>query len=119
MLFLQLGWFAHPIFSKNGDYPQVMIDRIEAHSKQQGFPRSRLPTFTQEEIDRIRGTSDFFGINSYTSNLVTRNDHNNSADYPIPSYYHDMGIVETADETWPKSASFWLRVSFHCYFDFM
>lgn len=107
----QLGWFAHPIFSKNGDYPQVMIDRIEAHSKQQGFPRSRLPTFTPEEIERIRGTSDFFGINSYTSVLVTRNDRNNSANFAIPSFFHDMGVVESTDEKWPKSASFWLHVS--------
>lgn len=110
---LQLGWFAHPIFSKNGDYPQVMIDRIENHSKQQGFPRSRLPTFTTEEIARIRGTSDFFGINTYTSLLVSRNDRNNSAKHPIPSFHHDMGVVEELNESWPKSGSVWLRVSRH------
>lgn len=88
-----------------------MIDRIEAHSKQQGFPRSRLPTFTQAEIERIRGTSDFFGINSYTTVLVTRNDRNNSANFPIPGFNHDMGVVESFDEKWPKSASVWLHVS--------
>lgn len=88
-----------------------MIDRIEAHSKQQGFPRSRLPTFTPEEIERIKGTADFFGINSYTTVLVTRNDRNNSANFPIPSFNHDMGVVESADENWPKSASVWLHVS--------
>ncbi|XP_031640000.1 myrosinase 1-like [Contarinia nasturtii] len=104
-----LGWFAHPIFSKNGNYPQVMIDRIDANSKQQGFPRSRLPKFTPEEIKRIRGTSDFFGINSYTTVLVTRNDCNNSANFPIPSFNHDMDVVESFDENWTKSASFWLH----------
>lgn len=107
----QLGWFAHPIFSKNGDYPQVMIDRISAMSKEQGFKRSRLPQFTSEEIDRIRNTSDFFGINSYTSILVTRNDRNNSANYSIPSFNHDMGTIESLDEDWPTSGSVWLRVS--------
>lgn len=106
-----MGWFAHPIFSKNGDYPQIMIDRIEAHSKQQGFSRSRLPTFTQDEIERIRNTSDFFGINSYTSVLVTRNDRNNSANFSIPGFNHDMGVVESIDASWPKSASSWLHVS--------
>lgn len=106
-----MGWFAHPVFSKNGDYPQVMIDRISAHSKQQGFKRSRLPQFTPEEIERIRGTSDFFGINHYTTLLVTRNDRNNSANYPIPSYMHDMGVVETVNDDWPTSGSEWLRVS--------
>lgn len=90
-----------------------MIDRIEAHSKQQGFPRSRLPTFTPEEIERIKGTADFFGLNSYTTVLVTRNDRNNSANFPIPSFNHDMGVVESADENWPKSASVWLHVSIY------
>lgn len=107
----QLGWFMHPIFSKNGDYPQLMIDRIAALSKQQGFQRSRLPQFTSEEIARIHNTSDFFGINSYTTVLVTRNDRNNTANFPVPSFSHDMGVVETIDPTWPTSGSVWLRVS--------
>lgn len=88
-----------------------MIDRIENHSKEQGFPRSRLPSFTTEEINRIRGTADFFGINSYTSVLVSRNDRNNSAKHAVPSFQHDMGVVEQLNENWPKSGSVWLRVS--------
>lgn len=88
-----------------------MIDRISNLSKQQGYLRSRLPTFTKEEIDRIRGTSDFFGINSYTSVLVERNDRFNSANFPIPSFNHDMGVVESVDPEWKKSASEWLFVS--------
>lgn len=101
----------HPIFSKNGDYPQLMIDRVAAMSKQQGFKRSRLPQFTHDEIQRIHNTSDFFGINSYTTVLVTRNDRNNSANFPVPSFLHDMGVIESADATWPESGSEWLRVS--------
>lgn len=89
-----------------------MIDRISNLSKQQGYSRSRLPIFTKEEIDRIRGTSDFFGINSYTSVLVERNDRYNSANYPIPSFNHDMGVVESVDPEWKKSASEWLFVSY-------
>lgn len=88
-----------------------MIDRIGALSKQQGFSKSRLPHFTPLEIERIRNTSDFFGINSYTSVLVTRNDRNNSANHKIPSFQHDLGVVESSDPTWPKSGSVWLFVS--------
>lgn len=88
-----------------------MIDRIESHSKLQGFPRSRLPSFTTEEINRIRGTSDFFGINTYTSVLVSRNDRNNSAKHPVPSFLHDAGVVEEINEELPRSGSWWLRVS--------
>ncbi|XP_058065329.1 myrosinase 1-like [Anopheles bellator] len=105
-----LGWFGHPIFSATGNYPQLMIDRIDAMSRQQGFVRSRLPSFTPDEIERIKGTADFFGINSYTSILVRKNDRNNSANYPVPSFNHDMGVVESADPDWPSSGSVWLHV---------
>jgi beta-glucosidase/6-phospho-beta-glucosidase/beta-galactosidase len=106
-----VGWFAHPIFSKTGNYPKVMIERVAALSKEQGFSKSRLPHFTEREVERIRGTSDFFGINSYTTILVKKNGRNNTAGHPIPSFQHDMGTIETINEDWPKSGSVWLRVS--------
>lgn len=87
-----------------------MIDRVGALSKQQGYSKSRLPRFTQSEVDRIRGTSDFFGINSYTTVLVQKNDRNNSAGHPVPGFLHDAGITESIDSTWPKSGSVWLHV---------
>uniref|UniRef100_A0A182NJ66 Cytosolic beta-glucosidase n=1 Tax=Anopheles dirus TaxID=7168 RepID=A0A182NJ66_9DIPT len=105
-----LGWFGHPIFSATGNYPQLMIDRVGAMSRQQGYTKSRLPAFTKEEIERIKGTADFFGINSYTSILVRKNDRNNSANFPVPSFSHDMGVVESASPDWPKSGSVWLHV---------
>lgn len=50
-----LGWFANPIFGSGG-YPQVMVDKVLQKSLEQGFNRSRLPDFTEEEKDRILGT---------------------------------------------------------------
>lgn len=106
-----VGWFMHPIFSTNGNYPRIMIDRIDELSRQQGFSKSRLPTFTSEEIKTIHKTADFFGINSYTSLKVTSNDDvKNPAKHKIPSFQHDMGTIETQDEDWGKSGSEWLRV---------
>lgn len=89
-----------------------MIERIRNLSKQQGFTRSRLPSFTKEEVQRIRGTSDFFGINHYTTNLVRPNDHNNTANFPMPSFNHDMGVVERQNPDWPGSGSPWLKVKY-------
>ncbi|KAG5684012.1 hypothetical protein PVAND_013265 [Polypedilum vanderplanki] len=106
-----LGWFMHPIFSKHGNYPKIMIDRIGELSKKQGFTKSRLPTFTNDEIKMIHKTSDFFGINSYTSIQVTLNDDDtNPAKHKIPSFFHDMGTIESQNENWEKSGSVWLRV---------
>ena len=41
-----LGWFANPIFSAEGDYPQAMKDSVSG---------DRLPAFTQDEIDLMKG----------------------------------------------------------------
>ncbi len=49
-----LGWFAEPVYL-TGDYPAIMRSRVG----------ERLPTFTAEESEMIRGSSDFFGLNWY------------------------------------------------------
>lgn len=106
-----VGWFMHPIYGKHGNYPKVMIERIGELSEKQGFSKSRLPEFTPEEIKMIHKTSDFFGINSYTSVLVSQNDDDkNPGKHAVPSFQHDMGTIERQDESWPKSGSVWLRV---------
>lgn len=106
-----VGWFMHPIFSTQGNYPRIMIDRIGELSLKQGFSKSRLPTFTEDEIKMIHKTADFFGINSYTSVRVTTNDDaKNPAKHQVPSFAHDMGTIESQDEDWEKSGSVWLRV---------
>jgi hypothetical protein len=54
-LFLQLGLFAHPIYSISGDYPPEVRARVDSNSRAEGYYKSRLPYFTQEEVDYIRG----------------------------------------------------------------
>ncbi|XP_058829749.1 lactase/phlorizin hydrolase-like [Topomyia yanbarensis] len=106
-----LGWYMHPIFSKSGNYPQIMIDRVGNNSLKQGYAKSRLPEFTEEEINKIRGSADFFGINHYTTNIVYQNDADNSANFRIPSYDHDRNTAGYQDPSWPESGSGWLKVN--------
>ncbi|KAK5649856.1 hypothetical protein RI129_000885 [Pyrocoelia pectoralis] len=68
---MTFGWWANPIFSKIGDYPLVMKERIANISRAQHFKRSRLPNFNKEEIKFIQGTSDFLGLNHYTTVLAS------------------------------------------------
>ena len=51
----ELGWFADPVHF--GRYPQSMVDRLGP----------RLPRFTAAESDLLKGSSDFFGINHYST----------------------------------------------------
>lgn len=55
----QIGWFANPIYSEEGDYPKVMRERVFINSKNEGRSKSRLPVFTPEEINLIKGDNKF------------------------------------------------------------
>ncbi|XP_035906247.1 myrosinase 1-like [Anopheles stephensi] len=102
------GMYMHPIYI--GNYPQVIIDRIGNLSMQQGFKKSRLPTFTPEQLTKLKGSSDFFGYNGYTTNLVYMNDAANSANFREPSFDHDRNTVEFQDDRWPSTGSSWFKV---------
>ncbi|OJT02841.1 Beta-glucosidase 1A [Trametes pubescens] len=54
----KLGRFADPIYK--GHYPKIVKDMIG----------DRLPEFTEEEISVVKGSSDFFGLNTYTTQLA-------------------------------------------------
>lgn len=50
----ECGRFANPIFSNEGDYPEIVKQRIDEKSKLEGHARSRLPTFSKEWIEYIK-----------------------------------------------------------------
>ncbi|XP_038220068.1 myrosinase 1-like [Zerene cesonia] len=108
VLQLRLGLYAHPVFSENGDYPETVRKRINELSIIQGYKRSRLPVFTQEEIKLLKGSSDFFGINHYTSALMSSCPMQEN--WPVPSIDHDLGVFMETDPSWPIYASDWLAV---------
>ncbi|XP_039884309.1 lactase-phlorizin hydrolase-like [Simochromis diagramma] len=99
-----LGWFSHPIF--NGDYSEIVKTRIRERSLAAGLPQSRLPEFTAEEIKRIKGTHDFFGLNHYTSVLAFPVDHGDAAGFDA-----DRGVVVVSDRTWLDAGSVWLKIA--------
>ncbi|XP_045536187.1 lactase-phlorizin hydrolase [Papilio machaon] len=93
------GIYANPIFSDTGDFPEVMKKRVAAKSIEQGLYRSRLPEFTAEEIDYIRGSSDYFGLNHYSTKYVYRNE-SVFGYYESPSFYDDMELVTYTKNEW-------------------
>ncbi|XP_063833461.1 myrosinase 1-like isoform X1 [Ostrinia nubilalis] len=66
------GRFSHPIYSKEGGWPPVIEDHMRNKSSSEGFHQSRLPEFTDEEKELVKGTFDFYAINHYTSRAVRK-----------------------------------------------
>lgn len=52
----EIAWFADPVY-KTGDYPASMRAQLG----------DRLPRFTEEESKLVLGSSEFYGMNSYTT----------------------------------------------------
>ncbi|KAK0589281.1 hypothetical protein LWI29_012074 [Acer saccharum] len=50
-----IGWFLHPI--TYGEYPKTMQEIVG----------ERLPKFTDEEVEFVKGSMDYIGVNQYTS----------------------------------------------------
>ncbi|XP_050684834.1 myrosinase 1-like isoform X1 [Leptidea sinapis] len=102
-----LEQYAHPIFSPQGNYPQRLIDRVGNASSLQGYKQSRLRPFTPEQINYIRGTADFFALNSYSSYYVYRNDSVKEL-HAVPSFDDDMyvGYYTVPQET--TGGSMWV-----------
>jgi len=98
----QMGWFAEPIFKAKGDYPSNMRQRCG----------ERLPTFTEEELDYVRGSSDFFGLNHYSSDYVRAPDGRGSMPFQgntrrSGGYFDDMEVDNVSDPAWPKTDMGW------------
>jgi lactase-phlorizin hydrolase len=94
-----LGLFAAPLLE--GDWPLVVRERVGNRSAAQGLPASRLPPWSPEEQDWLRGSTDFLGLNHYTSSLA--------ASYPFPpedeSAVADMGARFSSSPAWYSTGS--------------
>uniref|UniRef100_A0A2H1VX30 isoleucine--tRNA ligase n=1 Tax=Spodoptera frugiperda TaxID=7108 RepID=A0A2H1VX30_SPOFR len=77
------GRFGHPIYSKTGGWPPELEKYIAGISKTEGYNQSRLPPFTPEEIQLIKGTYDFYGLNHYTTRLVRKATRKTAGDWPF------------------------------------
>lgn len=82
---------------------------MAAKSAAQGFLRSRLGEFTSAEVDYIKGTSDIFGLNHYSTALVYRNESINGY-YTSPSFSDDSEVITYQLAEWKIGASDFTKV---------
>nr|CAD7195860.1 unnamed protein product [Timema douglasi] len=90
-----LGIYAHPIYSAKGDYPAIMKEQLMNLSLAEGRTRSRLPELGEEWVNYIRGTHDFFGLNHYSTSLVSPST-NGTTLFGLS----DAGILQETDPNW-------------------
>jgi len=95
---LQAGFWADPIYTETGDYKQYVKDVMAQHAKEKGYT---VPPFTEDEKAENAMAADFFGLNHYTSRLLSPGDCGESKDecYALSA--------DTCSE-WPTSGSDWL-----------
>ncbi len=99
-----LAWFADPIYK--GDYPESMKLRLGA----------RLPSFSEEDKLLIKGSSDFFGLNHYTTMYAADATNNRE----VGSVYGNGGLSEDQDVNlsvapdWKMTSMQWAIVPWGC-----
>jgi beta-galactosidase len=99
-----LGWFADPVY--RGDYPDSMRRRLG----------SRLPPFSDEDRALLLGSSDFFGLNHYTTMLAAHGE-NGSAEidaFGNGGIAEDQDVRLSADPSWAKTRMEWAIVPWGC-----
>ncbi|XP_023935452.2 myrosinase 1 [Bicyclus anynana] len=106
---VEWGLYAEPIFSENGGFPTELSEIVAKKSAEQGYKKSRIPEFTEEERKLVQGSSDFFGVNHYSATLVSATKHKQL--YPVPSLLDDAGVGIYRPPEWPESASSWLAMA--------
>lgn len=67
-----------------------MIERIRNVSLEEGFEKSRLPEFTAEEQEMLKGTCDYIALNHYNTYRVYF-DEPGAGEHP--SHGADVGVV--------------------------
>ncbi|XP_028172562.1 myrosinase 1-like [Ostrinia furnacalis] len=101
------GRYSHPIYSKEGGWPPILEQKMAEASRKEGYWTSRLPALTTEEIEFMRGTFDYYGLNHYTSLLVRRQRPDDVLHFMSGS--EEMGVVLEYSPKWGNTSSEWLK----------
>jgi beta-glucosidase len=79
-----------------------MVKGHYPHSMQQ-IVGNRLPTFTDDQLNIVKGSLDFIAINYYFPYVTSPGSFN---DHDEASYFKDMNIT-TGFSNWPLSQTGW------------
>ncbi|XP_075985281.1 myrosinase 1-like [Anticarsia gemmatalis] len=97
------GRYSHAIYSKEGGWPPAIEEIMAENSRKKGYKRPNFPSFTQDEIELIKGTYDFYGLNYYMSfTLRAAAEGETVGDYPLIGI-PDLNAVHGYRKEWPTT----------------
>ncbi|XP_022818654.1 myrosinase 1-like [Spodoptera litura] len=103
---LWAGRYTHPIFSKEGGWPRKLEQLLNENAKKQGY-HYRLPPFTPEEIELVRGTYDYYALNHYTTRLVRRAKPREKAGSWFFDGSPELNVIFDKDPRWRTTGIDW------------
>ncbi|KAJ8710355.1 hypothetical protein PYW07_009721 [Mythimna separata] len=104
------GRYAHPIFSKEGGWPRKLEKLLNDLAKKEGYKQPRLPPFTPEEIQLVRGTYDYYALNHYTTRLVRRVKPGEQPGQWLFYGSSELNTIMDKDPAWGTTAVDWFSV---------
>ncbi|KAH9637946.1 hypothetical protein HF086_016372 [Spodoptera exigua] len=104
------GRYGHPVYSKEGGWPKELEEILANNSRNEGYPEPRLPPFTEEEKELVKGSFDFYALNHYSSLLVRKAKPGEVIGKTLVDGIEELGIVLESDPSWEKGDIKWLTV---------
>lgn len=95
------GWLTDPVVF--GEYPAIMRERLG----------DRLPEFTAEQKELLKGSADFLGLNHYTTHFASRSDQVANAVASVDGnggMSDDQNVVLSSDPEWHVTSMGWFVV---------
>ncbi|WFB35904.1 GH1 family beta-glucosidase [Kiritimatiellota bacterium B12222] len=95
------GWLTDPVFF--GDYPQIMREELG----------DRLPTFTPEQSAMLKGSTDFIGLNHYSTHYASKEkplQNLTGAEEGNGGMMTDQNIYLSHSPDWPRTSMGWFVV---------
>ena len=96
------GWLTDPVVF--GEYPAIMRERLG----------ERLPEFTPEQKEMLKGSADFLGLNHYTTHYASRSAEGVANAVAVEAgnggMSEDQQVYLSADPDWPVTSMGWFVV---------
>ncbi|CAH0597146.1 unnamed protein product [Chrysodeixis includens] len=108
MFQLYEGRFAHPIYL--GGWPPELEKVLAENGKREGYKYPRLPPFTPEEVEFVRGTADYYALNHYITRQIRQVGPGEAGSWPFYGS-NEIGATMLNDPSWTPTFIDWFTLN--------